>query len=239
MRTAALQPEVDWDNFVPRSAHAPFPELAVPRIHVREGSRTSAAKRTIRAMYPYFIGVPLGVGNGGRAPGRDSRLARRWIVHERSADVDRASTVRHNAPVIARLPVRRFLLLAGALAVAACAGRTAPFPTEVSGTVTYRERIALVPGTQLRVTLSETTRADAPAQFIAETTVPDVIGVPIPFRIAFDPRWVDPKLTYTLRARIEREGRVLFTNDAPVHVLTGGAPSRVEIVVVSVSGPRN
>ena len=130
-------------------------------------------------------------------------------------------------------------VLATAMLIASCSAGRSPPPAEVSGTVTYRERITLLPGTQLRVTLNETTRADAPAQFIAETTVPDVIGVPIPFRIAFDSRWVDPKLTYTLRARIERDGRVLFANDAPVRVLTGGAPSQVEIVVVSVSGARN
>src|SRR5262245_63790413 len=74
------------------------------------------------------------------------------------------------------------LVLAISLLIASCsAGRSVP-PAEVSGTVTFRERIALVPGTQLRVTLSETTRADAPAQFIAETTVPDVLGVPVPDR---------------------------------------------------------
>jgi putative lipoprotein len=134
---------------------------------------------------------------------------------------------------------RAVVVLATAMLITSCStGRSGP-PAEVSGTVTYRERIALVPGTQLRVTLSETTRADAPAQFIAETTVPDVMQVPIPFRITFPGAWIDPKLTYTLRARIEREGRLLFTNDAQVRVLTGGAPSHVEIVVVSAGGARN
>jgi putative lipoprotein len=132
------------------------------------------------------------------------------------------------------------LALAVALLVAGCAARQASPPSgELSGTVTYRERTVLLPGSQVRVTLNETSRADAPAEFIAETTVPDVTRVPVAFRIRFDPRAIDAKLVYTLTARIEREDRLLFINDTQVRVLTGGAPSRAEIVVVPASGGRN
>jgi putative lipoprotein len=132
------------------------------------------------------------------------------------------------------------LLAAAALLVAGCAANPdrPPF-LEISGTVTTRDRTTLLPDTQLRVTLDETSRADAPAEFVAETTVPNVTKVPIAFRISYDPRAIDPKLVYTLRARIERDGRLLFINDAQVRVLTGGAPSRAEIVVVPASGRRN
>jgi putative lipoprotein len=137
--------------------------------------------------------------------------------------------------------LRRFLLLAGAtLAIAGCSlWRGAPppagMPTQVTGTVRYPEKVTLLPDTQLRVTLSETSRADAPAQFIAETTIPNVARVPTPFQVKFDPRAIDPKLTYTLRARVERADQLLFINDAAVRVLTHGAPAHVDISVVPVS----
>ena len=145
-----------------------------------------------------------------------------------------------------RLQGRRkppFLLvqaLAAVLLVAGCAtGRERPPSAEISGTVALRAPAVLLPGTQLRVTLNETSRADAPAEFVAEATVPDVTKMPAAFRIRYDPRAIDPKLVYTLRARLERFDQLLFVNDAQVPVLTHGAPSRAEIVVVPARGRRD
>jgi putative lipoprotein len=132
------------------------------------------------------------------------------------------------------------LLAAAALLVAGCASKPASPPLlEVSGTVTTRGQVTLLPDTQLRVTLNETTRADAPAQFVAETIVPDVTKVPVAFRLRYDAAWIDPKLVYTLTARLERFNQVLFINDTEARVLTGGASSQATIVVVPASGRRN
>jgi putative lipoprotein len=134
---------------------------------------------------------------------------------------------------------RALTALVAALLVAGCApGRERLPSAELDGTVTCRERVVLLPDTQLRVTLNEAARADGPARFIAETTIPGVTKVPVAFRLRYDPAWIDPKLVYTLTARLERDGRLLFINDAVVRVLTRGAPARVEIVVVSGSGRR-
>ena len=133
------------------------------------------------------------------------------------------------------------VLLGAAAVLAGCGlGRgAAPGAAEVTGTVTFRERITLLPDTQLRVTLSEISRADARAQFIAETTIPGVTQVPVAFRIRFDPRAIDATLVYTLTARIERGDHLLLINDTQVPVLTRGAPSEVAIVVVPASGRRD
>jgi putative lipoprotein len=139
--------------------------------------------------------------------------------------------------------IRILLLAALALSVPACGlmpstPPAAPVPPALTGTVTYRERIALAPDTQLRVRLEEIAGTDAPPQFIAETTIPRIGPPPVRFRIALDARVIDPRRTYTLTARIERGDRVLFVNDPPMRVLTGGNPSQVEIVV-SPAGGRN
>jgi putative lipoprotein len=139
---------------------------------------------------------------------------------------------------------RTLLLAALGLLLSACgfmrsatpAAPTAPIPSELTGTVSYRERIALAPDTQLRVRLEEISRGDAPPQFIAETTIPRIGQPPIRFRIAVDRRVIDPKRSYTLTARIERDEQVLFINDPPLRVLTGGSPSQVEILVSPAAG---
>jgi len=141
--------------------------------------------------------------------------------------------------------MRRTLLLAVlGLSLAACgfmgggtpAAPAAPIPSELTGTVSYGERTALPPDTQLRVRLEELGRSDAPPQFIAETTIPRIGPSPVRFRIALDSRVIDPQRGYTLTARIERGERLLFVNDPPLRVLTGGNPSRVEIVVGPAGG---
>jgi putative lipoprotein len=137
--------------------------------------------------------------------------------------------------------IRTLLLAVLALSVTACglapsAPPAVPIPPALTGTVIYRERIALAPDTQLRVRLEEITGGDAPPQFIAETTIPRVGPPPVRFRIALDPRVIDPRRTYTLTARIERGDQVLFVNDPPARVLTGGNPSQVDIVVSPAGG---
>jgi putative lipoprotein len=112
----------------------------------------------------------------------------------------------------------------------------APIPPALVGTVSYSERAALAPDTQLRVRLEEIARADSPPQFIAETTIPRVGPPPVRFRIALDPRVIDPRRTYTLTARIERGDQLLFVNHPPLRVLTGGNPSQVDIVVSPAGG---
>jgi len=133
--------------------------------------------------------------------------------------------------------IRTLLPATLALSLAACGWLTrgdtpaVPIPSELAGVVSAREHIALAPDTQLRVRLEEVARGEAPPQFIAETTIPRIGQPPVRFRIAINPRVIDPKRSYTLTARIEREEQLLFISDPPVRVLTGGNPAWVEIVV--------
>lgn len=127
------------------------------------------------------------------------------------------------------------VLVPGALLAGCGFGRSpAQFPPEVSGTVTYRERVALPPGAGLRVTLYENRGATAAPTFIAEQTIPKPGPVPIRFRVAFPPSVIDARAGYSLVARIEVEGSTVFANERPVPVLTLGNPAAVEILVARV-----
>ena len=91
--------------------------------------------------------------------------------------------------------------------VAACAsyqaGSSSGGTATLTGTVAYRERMALPPGATITVTLSDVSRMDAAATVIAETTV-DPAGrqVPIPFELRYDPGKIQPSGTYSVRATI-------------------------------------
>lgn len=104
----------------------------------------------------------------------------------------------------------------------------------VTGTVTYRERIALLPQSLITVQLVDISLADAPAEVISEQII-TAAGQqpPFAFELSYNPRTFDPTRTYAVQARIERDGQLLFINDTNYPVLTNGAPSSVEMVLVS------
>ena len=107
--------------------------------------------------------------------------------------------------------------------------------TKVTGTVTYRERIALPPDAVIKVQLVDVSRADAPAIVIGEQ-VTHAAGkqVPFAFEIPFDPARIEANYSYAVQARIEKDGKLRFISDRHYAVITRGAPTHVDIVLRSV-----
>ncbi len=108
----------------------------------------------------------------------------------------------------------------------------------VSGSVTYRERIALTPGASLVVELRDVSLADAAAPLIARQTIANPGQVPIDFKVEYSRDDIDSRHTYAIQARIvEADGRLAFINDTAHHVITRGNPSRVDMLLVLVQPP--
>lgn len=101
----------------------------------------------------------------------------------------------------------------------------------VTGTVTYLQRIALTPDATVVVQLRDISRQDAPAPLIGETLIESPGQVPIPFEIRYDPEAIDPRLTYSVSARILRGDKLLFISDTVHPVITRDNPETVEIIV--------
>lgn len=105
---------------------------------------------------------------------------------------------------------------------------TATTDATLTGTVSYRQRVALLPGAVVEVQLQDSTGAVVASQAI--TTSGE--NVPIPFTLAYDPAQLDEQGAYGLVATITLKGEVRWTNTEPVAVLTNGAGRRaVEIIV--------
>src|SRR3546814_20285397 len=83
------------------------------------------------------------------------------------------------------------------------------------GRLTYRERIALPPGSVAEVTLRDVSRADAPSTILARQTIPlEGRQVPVPFDLKVDRAQLQSGMRYSVRGVIrDREGRMLWTTD--------------------------
>ena len=94
----------------------------------------------------------------------------------------------------------------------------------ITGQLTYRERIALIPGSMAEVTLIDVSLADAPAKVIAKQQFSaDGAQVPFAFELSYDPSQIDARHTYSVSARIEVDGKLRFISDTAYRVITDEA----------------
>ena len=101
----------------------------------------------------------------------------------------------------------------------------------ITGTVSYRERIALLPQDEVEIKLLDVSRHDTPAAVIAKQNITPQRQVPVPFKISYDPAKINPTHRYAVQARILRNGQVRFINQAPCYVITHGHPNTIEVLV--------
>ncbi|NMU26748.1 lipo-like protein, partial [Vibrio parahaemolyticus] len=77
--------------------------------------------------------------------------------------------------------------------------------------VAYRERIALPPNAVVTIALEDVSLADAPAKVLAKQTF-ETEGkqVPLSFELSYDSNEIKPNHRYSVRARIEVDGKLRF-----------------------------
>ncbi len=129
----------------------------------------------------------------------------------------------------------RWSLVAGAVLLALMLGGAAFAATlQVTGTASYRERIALPPGAVFQAVLEDVSVADAPAKQVAEATLSDPGAPPFQFKIDYDPADVAPDRTYSVRTQVTVGRKLIFVSDTMNPVLTQGAPDAVDVQMIKV-----
>lgn len=78
--------------------------------------------------------------------------------------------------------------------------------------VFYRERMMLPPTAELTVVLEDGAKMDVAADKIAEASVPVAGGPPYRVALSYQPAKLDPRGRFGVRARIETEGKLMFTS---------------------------
>jgi putative lipoprotein len=124
---------------------------------------------------------------------------------------------------------RLCLVAASALALFVCqlpSLAQAQDTNSVTGTLSYRERMALPDTATIRVVLADVSLADAPETVIAEQSFASAgKQVPFDFSLAYDPSKIEDKNSYAVRAEITVDGQLWFTTTSHYGVITQGNPT--------------
>ncbi|MDD9155478.1 YbaY family lipoprotein [Aliivibrio sp. S4TY2] len=94
----------------------------------------------------------------------------------------------------------------------------------VTGSVGYRERIALPTNAVITVTLEDISLADAPSKTITEQTFEAADkSSPFDYSLEFDTADIQANHRYSVRATIKVDGKLRFTTDTNYAVITDEA----------------
>ena len=107
----------------------------------------------------------------------------------------------------------------------------------ITGTVTYRERMAMPASAIVEVTLEDVSRADVGAPVIARSRIERPGQVPVKFALEYDTKVISPSRRYAVRARIIDGPAVLFTSQDAAPVLTQGHGSAANLVLTRTKSP--
>ena len=139
--------------------------------------------------------------------------------------------------------MKRVLALISALAVALIVSACTSLVQQdadleaVTGTLTYKERIALPDNARITVTLADVSKMDVAAEVISsQAFLADGKQVPFEYQLNFSRQEIVANHTYAVSARIEVDGQLLFITDTANHVLTDQDESiRKDLVLVKVN----
>lgn len=122
--------------------------------------------------------------------------------------------------------------------LAGCKAYQSPKTPEMSilkTEVYYRERIMLPPGTTLTVALEDVSKMDVAAVVLSEKTLTIHNAPPYLVDLEYDASAIDERFRYGLRARLEKDGKLLFINTSHIDPFATPTGERVKILVNGVA----
>ncbi len=104
----------------------------------------------------------------------------------------------------------------------------------ITGTASYRERIAAPPDARFEAVLEDISLADVPAVVMGRAVIEAAGNPPYAFQIAYDAQALRPGHRYAVRATLRQGDRLLFTTDTVAPVLTTAEDTEVTLRLVQV-----
>lgn len=100
--------------------------------------------------------------------------------------------------------------------------------------VSYLQRIAMPAGALVTTYVHDVSKADVPA-LLASQSISTNANVPIYFELKYDPDVIECNHIYSVGARIEHDGQLLFAS-TEIHIVNfdDGKPQPIELVLTQV-----
>ncbi|MGR3636275.1 MAG: YbaY family lipoprotein [Shimia sp.] len=124
-----------------------------------------------------------------------------------------------------------------AAALMGVAGAATAEIRDLSGSVSYRERIALPEGASVEVSLQDISLADAPSVELARIVLRPEGNVPVTYRMSYDDAMVHDAHSYAVQAKIVVDGDMLWRTTSVFPALTRGAPETVDVMLEKTAMP--
>ncbi len=108
--------------------------------------------------------------------------------------------------------------------------------SDITGNITYRERIALRPGSVMTVKLVDISKMDAPSTVLDEVRY-DMTGanVPVGYLLKLPNKATDPNARLAVQAQIrDARGKLLFTTDQVYPVMSRPIDQQVEDIILKM-----
>ncbi len=137
----------------------------------------------------------------------------------------------------------RIVRLAGVFAVAVAllalpALARAQGANTVSGTITYRDRVALPANAVVTVQIARVWADRGPEVIAEQSFATNGAQPPLAYSIAYDPARIDQNGSYTVEASIKVNDQVRYSTNTIVPVITRGAPTQnVTVILVARTLP--
>jgi putative lipoprotein len=110
--------------------------------------------------------------------------------------------------------------------------------SKIEGIVWYRERMLPPQDAEVSITLEDVARMDVRAELIAVTRFKPQGGPPWTFTLEYDPAKIHEKGRYALRARVESNGRLIFTSTEHIPAFDRDPGKPLKILVSQVSSTK-
>ncbi|CAG19385.1 YbaY family lipoprotein [Photobacterium profundum] len=106
----------------------------------------------------------------------------------------------------------------------------------VTGSLTYRERIALPDNARITVALSDVSKMDVAAEVISsQAFMSEGKQAPYDFSLRYILQDIKSSHTYAISARIEVNGKLIFITDTANHVITDASiTNNLDLMLVKV-----
>lgn len=128
------------------------------------------------------------------------------------------------------------LALVFAIALLALPGLASAQAGAVSGTLTYRERIALPANAVVTVQIARVSASGAPEVIAEQRFTTNGAQPPFRYSISYDPARVDQNASYTVQSNISVGGQLRFTTNTLYPVITRGNPTQNVNMTLVASG---